>query len=165
MALPESRNNNYVAADPVRSMDLNDLQDAVIEGWHGPLKLVVGSGDFVPAPTGVQTSNVGVWVWTAVPNYLVANIRIPEGTRIRSVKWFYDRGGAGTMTFRVNKLTGATMTTLNTSSSAAGTGHTSLSSTAIDYVLEADYNAFLSVHADNLANAFDYAIVTIDRLP
>lgn len=73
MALPLSRNTNYVADAEVKSVDLNALQDSVIAGLHGATtriilpseaQMVIGAfpavaGDFWTNANGDRTGNVG----------------------------------------------------------------------------------------------------------
>lgn len=57
MSLPESRNTSYAASSPIKSADLNDLQDCIIDGKHG-LKYMT-----IPAIAGHYASG-----WSIIGN-------------------------------------------------------------------------------------------------
>lgn len=48
MTLPLTRNTTYTPASPVKSADLNDIQDAIIGGKHGALEMVLGAAGWQP---------------------------------------------------------------------------------------------------------------------
>ena len=43
MALPDSPNTIYAPADPVLSVDLNDLQDCIVAAAHGAVQEIVSA--------------------------------------------------------------------------------------------------------------------------
>jgi hypothetical protein len=55
MTLPLSRNTTYTAGAQVKSTDLNDLQDAVINGRHGLITIRI------PASLGCAQNNTIAW--------------------------------------------------------------------------------------------------------
>ena len=62
MSLPETRNTTYTAGLPVKSADLNDLQDAIVARQHGAIELWVPASAFHStdaSPTNFQYFQAG----------------------------------------------------------------------------------------------------------
>lgn len=64
MALPLSRNTDYSSDSPVRSLDLNDLQDAVANGSHGEVVDII-NGTGLRFASGVAASGSGWAQWSS----------------------------------------------------------------------------------------------------
>jgi hypothetical protein len=86
MTLPLSRNTTYTAGAQVKSTDLNDLQDAVINGRHGLITIRI------PASLGTPQSNAVAWSFdaggvagTPFPQWTVP-IPVVQGDRIVAVR-------------------------------------------------------------------------------
>lgn len=171
MALPTSRNRTYAPGVDIASADLNALQDCIIARKHGSLSFPIDPGAFhIVGQT--STTHIrplgGPWAMSghAVPMDLGYWLPIPVGTRLNAVTWYYNRGGAGTLTLRVlkaNQPAGLTGTTLLTSTINSGTGFTS-TTVAPAYALETDHTLVLWARADNTAQSFGGAIVTLDKI-
>ncbi|MEO7731240.1 MAG: hypothetical protein ABIY55_09730 [Kofleriaceae bacterium] len=88
--LPAARNTTYTAASPVRSVDLNDLQDCIIG------KKFPSTPFYLPASSwrvvlGVATLDTG-GVWTlGAGTQLVREISLAPGTRITSLIFSINR--------------------------------------------------------------------------
>ena len=55
MALPTSRNTTYAAGSQVKSADLNDIQDSIVQGAHGAVDYFIGAEMFaIPTGSGSQ---------------------------------------------------------------------------------------------------------------
>lgn len=93
MPLPDSRNRTYTDGDPIIPADLNDLQDAVLEGWHAEIPLTLSAwgwqfsaGYTRNAPEGYITSTGGAAVAT-MP------IPVRNGQRLKEIR--FERYGDG----------------------------------------------------------------------
>lgn len=64
MALPDSPNTTYAPADPVLSVDLNDLQDCVVAGAHGAQELIVNARG-LSLSAGVAMAGGGWAEWSS----------------------------------------------------------------------------------------------------
>lgn len=64
MALPLTRNTDYSSDSPVRSLDLNDLQDAVVNGSHGEVVDII-NGTGLRFGAGVAASGSGWAQWSS----------------------------------------------------------------------------------------------------
>jgi hypothetical protein len=96
MALPTSRNTTYTPDSPVKSYDLNDLQDKQIDSWNGkhgdrvlllPLASAYESGTWVKASTQ--------WVADANPSGLTWMVPLHDGDRLREVRCMCESNVAG----------------------------------------------------------------------
>jgi hypothetical protein len=173
MALPSSRNRTYAADSPVRSADLNDLQDCIVDGKHGDRTLIFGAAAF-----NVQTA-VANWATATVPQRdegqwsfaaaaagrIVAPVILPVGTRIRTVTWHFDKNSqAAALTMYLRKRTGTTTTDLSTTADvSSGANPTSVTVTP-NYTMEALYQVWLEVFAGNANHVFLRAELVIDKL-
>jgi hypothetical protein len=102
VVLPVSRNTNYGAEVPVRSVDLNDLQDMIIAGKHGELEVPVHASGFTPgsgAPVfgGISWLGAGGAAFT-----LFAPVVVPVGDRITRCRFNYNRENAGHVIVSLN---------------------------------------------------------------
>lgn len=168
MTLPTSRNTTYAASSPILSADLNALQDMII-GRKFPAADFPFGGTAFQLQTG--TAQVGAaadnWTFSAV-SQLIANLSrsFGVGTRLNSLKFAYNRGGAGNVTlslYKRNIVTNAARVTIATTTINAGTGWTTTTLSPV-YVTEADMSVWLEVQCDNVANVFGGCIVNADRL-
>lgn len=87
MPLPTTRNTTYAADTPIRSADLNALQDAVIGEFHGDVVEHRSLG--MPAPTGwqlgINNSNPTLLATTGGPNDIRIDLQLPVGATLKSV--------------------------------------------------------------------------------
>lgn len=134
MSLPSSRNTTYVASDPIKSADLNALQDCIVSGKHGELEkffpcteaqIVSGAG-----PTRVyDAANIPVIQASGAGQVIVQAIPLPVGCRFpvsNGPQVYYKRAG-GTLTFKLFEVDGSIPSRTqrgNTLSVAAGTTFT-----------------------------------------
>lgn len=93
--LPTSRNNSYAPGSPVKSTDINDLQDCVIDGKHGTVNICV------PGIFGVLDGN-----WSTATNRIVSTgagtvlfpFQLREGDRIKNALVYRYGDGAADIT-------------------------------------------------------------------
>ena len=89
MALPISRNFTYAPNDPVRSADLNDIQDQII-AFHGEKTIVIPFSDFVNTNDSAgdfDFNDAGIAVRTpGAVTTLICGFALPLGAQLRSVK-------------------------------------------------------------------------------
>jgi hypothetical protein len=97
--LPTSRNRTYNPDSPVRSADLNDLQDAIVETKHPLILIPLGASCWRQKAGGAGVEGDMQWTFTSTTE-LVCDLELQPGTLIASVTWSYDRGGVGTFTRR-----------------------------------------------------------------
>lgn len=122
-----------------------------------------------PGPGGLF--NPGIRNHTeALP--FVADIQLPVGTRIKSIRFFYHRNGAGTITPSLRR---SLLSTLSPAPAAVtgGTGPADSSSsgvqdvdvTGINHEIESGYGYLLYLDSTSASNSARGAILTIDRPP
>lgn len=167
MSLPASRNTTYSPSDPVKSADLNAIQDQIVGAKHPALSIALGAAAFLPKAGGNASLGDGQWTFGAVSTLQgSASARIPVGTRITTIEWFYNRGGAGNITVNLRKRnlrTGAAAADIATNTDNTGAALEAFLMT-VNYTVEADYEVWLEVTCDNAAHVFEGAIVSTDRL-
>lgn len=81
MSLPTSRNTTYAPDSPVKSTDLNDIQDCIAGAGHGTVNICV------PGISGVRDAN-----WATASNRIVSTaagtvlfpFQLREGDRIKN---------------------------------------------------------------------------------
>lgn len=166
MALPTSRNTTYAADSPIKSADLNDLQDTVV-GMKVPLHyLHLPAAAWQARAGGGAVLGDHVWTFSGVSE-LVCPLVLPVGTVIASIVWSYNRGGAGTITRRGrgrNILTGAAAADWFAAvADATGAAIENVTDTPA-YTTLTDLGYQLSLAVDNAAHVFYGAVVGISRL-
>ena len=91
MTLADSRNTTYAPADPVRSNDLNELQDAVVQGAHGDRVLDLHPISGWPVtPANVALAGNGYLLWSAA-TVLWVPVPVHVGDRVKT--FTYARSG------------------------------------------------------------------------
>ena len=104
MALPTSRNRTYTTDTPVDPNDLNDIQDAMIGGWHGEKTI-----HLAPATGMINNSVAEGSLWKFITNGggyygsggggtdegICFPLPLSEGDRLKSVKVFLRDTTAG----------------------------------------------------------------------
>jgi hypothetical protein len=167
MALPISRNTDYTAASPIKSVDLNDLQDAVIAAQHGSITVPIPAAGWQPRAGGGGNLGDGKWTFSSATVLVAALPRLPVGTVIEQVVYGYNRGGAGTVTCQARKrniVTGTVTALIGTLPAGDTTGSAHETHTdALNYTVEANTGVWLEVTCDNAANEFVGAVVTINK--
>lgn len=103
MALPLSRNTNYALGVPVRSVDLNDMQDCIIGGRHGPVELTIGFLELFPPQTATGWVHDGAGHrWNTNLQFNLFGqypIRLPVGKRLLSWSLRLNKASAATAAF------------------------------------------------------------------
>ena len=87
--LPLSRNTTYTPASPVKSADLNDVQDMIIGAKHGSITMGIDpcGGQAHGANADLNTSKV---TWSGVDTWETP-LLLPAGTRLTEIKAFISR--------------------------------------------------------------------------
>lgn len=96
--LPTSRNTDYTPASPVKSADLNDLQDQIIALWSGKHGDVVGT--ISAAAPGIEAATTGAAVQTPVRWTFTSSgaihypLPLRQGDRLKSITFARKGDGA-----------------------------------------------------------------------
>lgn len=168
MTLPISRNTTYTPASPVKSADLNDLQDCIVGNKHGVRTLTVLGDAFNPDGgtfAGFGSTGRNVWTFAGPPNDRVsAWVPLHAGDRILTVTWFFNKAGAAAlMIFDVDTKNNTTVTNRDSLADAsAGAAQISVPR-AIGYTLAVGDGARLRVQGTNALHRFSHAIVSYDH--
>jgi hypothetical protein len=80
--LPLSRNKTYTTATPVRSADLNDIQDCVVAGAHGTKTRWFPPYGRIPNDVNITTTNGFVFANANVAAVNYIGVPIDQGARI-----------------------------------------------------------------------------------
>jgi hypothetical protein len=142
---------------------------------HAQRKIQVSGAAFQVAavasafPAGTVPEYDGTsWLFTPSASVvLYASVPLPVGTRIKTIKWFFDKNSnSSSLTMRLRKIAAdGTITNISTTSdTSSGASPTSSTTATIDYTIEDDYQVQLSVSAGVTAHAFQFAIITYDRV-
>lgn len=170
MTLPLSRNTSY--PDTIKSADLNDLQDCVIHGKHGPKKLwlpapIADRNTVTPGADLTPDFTFGRWTWHGNADVIAFPVPLHEGDRITAVDVCGVEGDDAAETFSAkiferNPVAGGNGTqksTTKTSSGAGGGARETLSWTAADtdvpLVLAADRTYVVLVQLASSAGGVD----------
>lgn len=135
MALPSSRNRTYVASDPVRSQDLNDMQDCIIGKKHGTRTMILPAASGIPVDASAVLAgwnfvrsvggSANYWNSPASGESVIFPIPLDIGCRILAVRArIQDTTGSHTVSMKLHKnvISGSD---LNTGSSQVGATQTS----------------------------------------
>lgn len=106
MPLPTERNTTYAANDPVKSADMNSIQDQIIAAKHGDVIV-----DFSPllAAAGSWTYNANGYI-TSAQNGTQGNVPLPvlpQGARIKSIRILVSGDGVSELDWALHKLSAA----------------------------------------------------------
>lgn len=169
MTLPTSRDATFTASSPVLSTVLNNVQDQIIGMKHPTRPLNFGAAAWQAKSGGGGALGAGQWSFSSTTE-LVCDLSgsIPEGDRLITVTWSYNRGGAGNVRLRLKErdLTtpgAAEASVVAETVVASGTGLTTNPIT-YNYTFKAGFAVWLEVQCDNAANVFLGAHLTHDRL-
>lgn len=170
MNLPGAREYTQATGQPVTPALVNALQDCIIGAKHPSLPYAIGALNFQMVTGGTATLDQENDLWTfGAVSKLVAPLRVPIGTRIHQLTWYYNRGNAGTVTLALKRRD-------NTAAHAAvGAAIDSVADNATpnawqnnvrtpDHVIAAGFTYWLFVQCDNVANIFGGVIINPDRL-
>lgn len=128
MTWPEDRLRTYTADSPVRSTDLNELQDAHIGMLHGLVPVFIDASAFVAvvgAPVYIGVSSAG-WIVGASEAVEAPIPMLRPGATVDSIEFFYKRA-SGTISFELKRrrTNSSTPAQLALVSVASGTSDTS----------------------------------------
>lgn len=142
---------------------------------HGDRKITISGADF-------QVTSIGAsFAAGAVPNYnsgdywnftdaggtaIVAGVSLPVGSRIKTIKWWYNKNfSALTLTMRLRKIASdGTITNIDTTSATSGASVPESTTTGtINYTIEDDYQIQLYVAPGHVNHRFAFAVITYDR--
>jgi hypothetical protein len=132
--------------------------------------VVLGTRTYaILAATG--TPWVGTWTETfriispsAASDLLGFALPLEQGNRIRSVTFYYNRGG-GTITFGVRRLsTVGVVTDVATGTDNSTSGDTSKILANIDHTIVTGYSYFIDISAGDTADAYYQIVVSYDRV-
>lgn len=163
------------AGDSVVRMSTSGVLSTSLLEAHGQRKVQISGAAFqvaAPAasfPTGSIPEYDGTsWLFTPTTSVsLYASVPLPVGSRIKTIKWFFDKNSnSSALTMRLRKIASdGTVTNISTTSdTSSGANPTSVTTATIDYTIEDDYQVQLSVSAGATAHAFQFAIITYDRV-
>jgi hypothetical protein len=171
MSLPTSRDVTYAPDSKVLSNNLNNIQDQFVGDKHISRPVAIPACAFKDKGGGSATLGDGQWTFAAL-TVLVCEISslIPVGHRLQSVSWYYNRGGAGTITRRVRKRE---MTVPGAAGDVAGPGYPIADVTGaaqetntdtLNYTMVTAEGMWLEIQFDNAAHVFTGAQLTFDKL-
>lgn len=163
------------AGDSVLRMSTSGVLSTSLVEAHSQRKIQISGAAFqvaAPAasfPTGSVPDYDGTsWLFTSTTSVsLYASIPLPVGTRIKTIKWFFDKNSnSSALTMRLRKIASdGTVTNISTTSdTSSGANPTSSTTATIDYTIEDDYQVQLSVSAGHTTHAFQFAIIAYDRV-
>lgn len=157
--LPNSRNTNYGANSPVKSADLNDIQDCIVSHKHAEEEHVILAPGWLPDgfSIGAGTYNGAIWISPAAGLTLRAALPfLRPGERITQCKFTYGRQNAGNVVYELIEVdyATATSTTIATATdNASGMGDVTKLLAAINHAVAAGKGYVLHVSFDAAAGA------------
>ena len=165
MALPTSRNTTYAPGSDIRSADLNALQDCIVGGKHGLISRPLGATSFLLTAGGAASLASDRWTFSGSAG-LFCNLALPVGTTITEIIWRFDRGGGGTMTFKLirrtllDNVTAAVDVISRTDNTTTGWRS---DSDLPAYMTQADESLWLNVTGSAATNVFGGAVLNLQR--
>jgi hypothetical protein len=171
VTLPYSRNTDYSPGSPVKSYDLNDLQDAVVnlyrsEGWV-PLPLVGRFDQCSYNEVGGYVENSGAPWSAALP------LAFWPGVRIKALRIARSGNGASSLSLRLKKielvgtaLSASAVKTTTVASPPSAWASTELTLTATEWLTTGrNLAAYLSVDGAGASSTQRFSLpeVLVDR--
>lgn len=149
--LPNQRNTTYTANAPVKSGDLNDIQDCIVGAKHPELEIGVAAASFVLS-TAAATASFSPAGWAVAGSQnaqLWAPIYPPVGSRITHIKAAWNRNGGGSVTLSLYRfpLDGSGGVQVATVLDSASVGEFVEDLTGIDHAVLAGNAYVLSINA------------------
>jgi hypothetical protein len=119
---PEARLTNYNAATPVKSGDINEIQDATIAGKHGLLKRRI------PARLGLESAAAAgfapaTWTPAANGNKKSIPLEVYVGEQMRQVTAKVSCGGVDQFTLKIYRYDPATQSLFQLGATVVSAGH------------------------------------------
>jgi hypothetical protein len=155
MSLPFSRNTTYTPASPIKSVDLNDIQDCIIDGKHGDVWRSASLPAFKQNAGDTLVNTDGYLQPAAsVLNRVFAAMPVFPGEEVVEVVARIDRGGAGAVQVKVTAWdgTGAGLEDVIATLNGSGTGFATLTSGAVSYTVAAHGSVYVWAEMNNIAN-------------
>lgn len=176
MAFPETVEVTFAASDPVLAHILNKLQQGFAGDLHASRPVLLGPSAWQPklggrgAGLAAAIQQNSQWVWSGAGNHiLTADLPVPIGHELQSIKWLYTRGGAGTITralYSRDLATGAAeAAALGPTNDAAGAAWAGALDSALGIIRATDVAYTLEVTIGNAAHVFGGAVCTYRKLP
>lgn len=99
--------------------------------------------------------------------HVATPIDLPAGKRIRQIVYTYNRAGAGTITFTLERKTGdsvgANFVVVNTTTVSAGTGWTTSTAASLDLTILAGWHYHVRIQQTDASNQTNYLEITYDH--
>lgn len=156
MALPLSRNTTYAPSAQVKSADLNDIQDQIIDIWGK----VVAAGEIVISASDAQIQAVaaGANVYNAVNDEITmgtaqhrANfpIPLPVGHRILNITYSFFGGNTNAKNCTLYRKSGTpgTAATIESTIAPTDSGEATATDSAINYTIATGVRIFAQFQA------------------
>ena len=136
MALPASRNTTYAAGSQIKSTDLNDLQDCVINGKHGlATRLIAALGGQSSTTAGTVPGSTSVRTGASGGTYY-RQFDIDVGKRIVNVRVRLKDNAGTTCTVALMRDVDGTQTSISAVGTSAGTNvYQTLTASAINHTV------------------------------
>lgn len=134
MALPLSRNTTYAAGAQVKSADLNDIQDKIVDNYFvQPRRMPAGAGYEGGTGTAGTLDDAGTHAPGATTKWFVVPFELKPGTRLTEVRARVKdtSTGGGTVTLDVRKSTDGSGASVDTDVSAGDGSVQTLAVTAM----------------------------------
>lgn len=178
MGMPITRDLTLGPGSTFPSTLGNTLQDCIIGAKYGPIDLPISASAFV-VDTGQPTRSQNIWTFqTSAGNTIIADLRLPVGTKITQLVWSFNRNStdaSGVLQFQLIRYTrgGGGLFQQAVASTATGTGWTTMAdNSSVDLGLPHDIQAatFYQLWAQTTnppfsgAPKFDGVTLTIERL-
>lgn len=151
MALPLSRNTTYSPNAPVKSNDLNDVQDCVIAGKHGARTLTYGAAAFQPAYASLFNLTDGATVMTIGGGGIAAaelDLHLPVGTKLTAITVYGSNPTAGVANLKIaarDVTSSGAPTTIASGTMAAGAAYGGVVLAVADRVIAAHERIYVQV--------------------
>lgn len=135
MGMPLTRDLTLGSASIFPSTLGNTLQDCIIGAKHGLIDVPISGSAFV-VEAGAPTRSQNIWTFqTSTGNTIVADLRLPVGTKIMQLVWSFNRNStdaSGQLVFQLNKYTrgGSSLFAQGLATVGTGTGWTTMAENA-----------------------------------
>jgi hypothetical protein len=128
MALPLTRERTYGTADPVRGVDINAIQDAIIGGKRNQRWRTIppSAGIIVQGAPGANYNarwSTGAWIAVAANDRLRVPIVLDEGERLLEVRGYVTNGATDVITMKVEKILISTQANSQLGATQTSTDH------------------------------------------
>lgn len=172
MPWPNERLTTYnPGASPVKANDLNEIQDAIIARRHGALEFAIHPSKVEPAGQGSNNhagmTADGAHFQMSAPGKAFAAIELPVGSRLLSIRWYYNRNGLGSITPSIKRqeLATAAVPTLVVAgpADAASAGVQNVLAANINHVILSGWAYFVEWESTAATMRVHGALITFDK--